>query len=142
MLEEEMLDLLTFCLQNPTSDELESKIKELQPSTVAAFVAETVVGATSGAVPPVPGYFKRIREICDRYGVLLILDEIMCGFGRTGTWFACEQEGVVPDMITIAKGLAAGYQPIGALLVKGKLYEQIKSCNCWAKSQCFYKKCI
>jgi len=109
------------------ADELESKIKELKPSTVAAFVAETVVGATSGAVTPVPGYFKRIREICDRYGVLLILDEIMCGFGRTGTWFACEQEGVVPDMITIAKGLAAGYQPIGALLVKGKLYDQIKS---------------
>jgi len=109
------------------ADELESKIQELNPSTVAAFVAETIVGATSGAVPPVPGYFRRIREICDRYGVLLILDEVMCGIGRSGTWFACEQEGVVPDMITVAKGLAAGYQPIGALLVQGNIYEQIKS---------------
>ena len=109
------------------ADELESTIQDMEPGTVAAFVAETVVGATAGAVTPVPGYFKRIREICDRYGILLILDEVMCGVGRTGTWFACEQEGVVPDMITIAKGLAAGYQPIGALLVAEKIYEEIKS---------------
>ncbi len=86
------------------------------PETVAAFIAEPVVGATLGACPPVPGYFKRIREICDRYGVLLILDEVMCGMGRTGTLYACEQEGIAPDLITIAKGLGAGYQPIGAVL--------------------------
>ncbi len=86
-----------------------------------------MVGATSGAVPSVPGYFKRIREICDRYGVLLILDEIMCGMGRTGTLFACEQDGVVPDLLTCAKGLGAGYQSIGATLVTGKIFEAIAS---------------
>ncbi|MDZ7786626.1 MAG: aspartate aminotransferase family protein [Halofilum sp. (in: g-proteobacteria)] len=104
------------------ADELETMLLELGPDTVAAFVAETVVGATAGAVPPAPGYFRRIREICDRYGILLILDEVMCGMGRTGTLFACEQEGVVPDMITVAKGLGAGYQPIGALLVSDAIY--------------------
>ena len=82
-----------------------------------AFVAEPVVGATMGAVPPVPGYFRAVRAICDRYGMLLILDEVMCGMGRTGTLFACEQEGVRPDLVTIAKGLGAGYQAIGATLV-------------------------
>jgi adenosylmethionine-8-amino-7-oxononanoate aminotransferase len=81
---------------------------------VIAFVAETVVGATAGAVPPVAGYFKRVRAICDRYGVLLILDEVMCGMGRTGTLHACEQDGIAPDLMTIAKGLGGGYQPIGA----------------------------
>jgi adenosylmethionine-8-amino-7-oxononanoate aminotransferase len=104
------------------ADELETALLELGPETVVAFVAETVVGATAGAVPPAPGYFRRIREICDRYGILLILDEVMCGMGRTGTLFACEQEGVVPDMITVAKGLGAGYQPIGALLVSDAIY--------------------
>ena len=72
-------------------------------------------------MPPVPGYFKRIREICDRYGVLLILDEVMCGMGRTGTLYACEQEGVAPDLVTIAKGLGGGYQPIGAVLLGRKI---------------------
>ncbi|MEW5422117.1 aspartate aminotransferase family protein [Amorphus sp. 3PC139-8] len=105
------------------ADQLEAKILELGPETVAAFIAEPVVGATMGAVPPVAGYFKRIREICDRYGVLLILDEVMCGMGRTGTLFASEQDGVVPDMILIAKGLGAGYQPIGATLVADHVYE-------------------
>ncbi len=109
------------------ANELETKILEMGPETVAAFVAETVVGATAGAVPPAPGYFMRIREICDQYGVLLILDEIMCGVGRTGTWISCEQDGVVPDMMTLAKGLAAGYQPIGALLVADQIYNQIQS---------------
>ena len=99
------------------ADELENKILELGPDTVAAFIAETVMGATAGAVPPTPGYFKRIREICDRYGVLLILDEVMCGMGRTGTMFSCEQDEVVPDLLTLAKGLGAGYQPIGAVMV-------------------------
>ena len=96
------------------------------PETVIGFLAEPVVGATAGAVPAVPGYFKRIREICDRYGVLLILDEVMCGMGRTGTFFACEQDGVRPDIITIAKGLGAGYQPIGAMLCSGDIYGAIR----------------
>jgi adenosylmethionine-8-amino-7-oxononanoate aminotransferase len=102
---------------------LEDKILELGPDSVIAFVAETVVGATSGAVPPVADYFKRIREICDRYGVLLILDEVMSGMGRTGTLHACEQEGIVPDLMTVAKGLGGGYQPIGAVLISQKVYD-------------------
>lgn len=109
------------------ADELETEILRLGPETVAAFIAEPVVGATSGAVPPVPGYFKRIREICDRYGVLLILDEVMCGMGRTGTLFACEQDDVAPDLLTCAKGLGAGYQSIGATLVAGRIFEAIAS---------------
>lgn len=107
------------------ANELEDKINELGADTVLAFVAEPVVGATSGAVPAVPGYFKRIREICDQYNVLLILDEVMCGMGRTGSLFACEQEGINPDMVVIAKGLGAGYQPIGALMVNTELYDTI-----------------
>lgn len=104
------------------ADELEAEIQRLGPATVAAFVAETVVGATAGVVPPVKGYFKRIRDICDRHGVLLILDEVMCGMGRTGTAFACEQDGIAPDIVCIAKGLGAGYQPIGAALVSAKIF--------------------
>ncbi|GGA66924.1 aspartate aminotransferase family protein [Nitratireductor aestuarii] len=106
---------------------LEEKLLELGPETVLAFVAETVVGATAGAVPPVADYFRRIREICDRYGVLLILDEVMCGMGRTGTLHACEQEGIAPDLMTIAKGLGGGYQPIGAVLVSSKIYDAMKA---------------
>ena len=109
------------------ADELEAKIQELGTENVAGFVAETVMGATVGAVPAVPGYFARIREICDRYGIHLILDEVMCGTGRTGSLFAYEQEGIVPDIVTLAKGLAAGYQPIGALLTQGYLSESIKT---------------
>ena len=86
-----------------------------------AFCAETIVGATLGAVPPVPGYFRRIRDVCDRHGALLILDEVMCGMGRTGTLYACEQEGVAPDIVCIAKGLGAGYQPIGAAVVSSRI---------------------
>jgi adenosylmethionine-8-amino-7-oxononanoate aminotransferase len=108
------------------ANELEAKIQELGPDTVAAFIAEPVVGATSGAVAAAPGYFRRIREICDRYGVLLILDEVMCGMGRTGTLFACEQEGIVPDLACIAKGLGAGYQPIGAVMVANHIYEAVR----------------
>jgi adenosylmethionine-8-amino-7-oxononanoate aminotransferase len=108
------------------ADELEAAILKLGPETVAAFVAETVVGASLGAVPPVPGYFKRIRDICDRHGVLLILDEVMCGMGRTGTLHACEQDGIVPDLLTVAKGLAAGYQPMGAVLVSGKVFDAFR----------------
>ncbi|MBT4932315.1 MAG: aspartate aminotransferase family protein [Rhodospirillaceae bacterium] len=102
--------------------ELEQKILELGPDTVCAFIAETVVGATLGAACAVEGYFKRIREICDQYGVLLILDEVMCGMGRTGSLYACEQEGVSPDLLCMAKGLGAGYQPIGAAMVSDKLF--------------------
>lgn len=107
------------------ADELETEITRLGPDSVLAFVAEPVVGATLGAVPPVPRYFKRIREICDRHGVLLILDEVMCGMGRTGTLFACEQDGISPDIVTIAKGLGGGYQPIGAMLCTAAIYDAI-----------------
>ena len=107
------------------ADELEREILALGPGTVAAFVAETVVGATAGAVPPVREYFKKIRAVCDKYGVLLILDEVMCGMGRTGHMFACEEEGVVPDLLVIAKGLGAGYQPIGGVLVDDRIYDAI-----------------
>lgn len=108
------------------ADELESAIDRLGPGNVLAFVAETVVGTTSGALPAVPGYFKRIREICDRHGVFLILDEVFCGMGRTGSLHACSQEGVAPDLITLAKGLGAGYQPIGAVLVSGRIFDVIE----------------
>jgi len=107
------------------ANELETELLRVGPDTVIAFLAEPVVGATLGAVPAVDGYFKRIREICDQYGVLLILDEVMCGMGRTGTLFACEQDGISPDIITIAKGLGAGYQPIGAMLCQDKIYQAI-----------------
>jgi adenosylmethionine-8-amino-7-oxononanoate aminotransferase len=109
------------------ADELEQAILKAGPGRVIAFVAETVAGATLGAVPAVPGYFRRIREICDRYGVLLILDEVMCGMGRTGSLFAYDQEGILPDMVVIAKGLGGGYQPIGATLVSGKIFDAIRN---------------
>ena len=109
------------------ANELDTEIQRLGPENVMAFVAEPVVGATLGAVPAVEGYYKRIREICDAHGVLLILDEVMCGMGRTGTLFASEQEGIVPDIVTIAKGLGAGYQPIGAALCSSKIYEAIEN---------------
>ena len=105
--------------------ELEEEILRLGADNVMAVVAEPVVGATLGAVTAVPGYFRRIREVCDRYGVLLILDEVMCGMGRTGSLFAAEQEGVTADLITIAKGLGAGYQPIGATLVSQRIRDAI-----------------
>ncbi len=109
------------------ADELEEKIMELGPDSVAAFIAETVVGSTLGCVPAVPGYFKRVREICDRYGVLLILDEVMCGMGRTGSRYACEQEGIAPDFIALAKGLGAGYIPLGAVLIADKVHKAIQN---------------
>jgi hypothetical protein len=107
------------------AEELDDKIEELGGENVMAFVAETVVGATLGAVPAVPGYFQRIREVCDRHGVLLILDEVMCGMGRTGTLHACEQEGITPDLIAIAKGLGGGYAPIGALLMQERIFDAV-----------------
>ena len=108
------------------ADELEAAIERLGGDAVAAFIAEPVVGATAGALPSVPGYFARVREICDRHGVLLILDEVMCGMGRTGTLYACEQDGIAPDLLTIAKGLGAGYQPVGGVLVSGAIYDTIR----------------
>lgn len=107
------------------AQELDQKIQELGAENVAAFVAETVVGATAGALAPVKTYLKRIREVCDRHGVLLILDEVMSGMGRTGHLFACAEDQVVPDIITIAKGLGAGYQPIGAMVASSKIYDAI-----------------
>lgn len=109
-----------------TADELDKRIEELGPDTVIGFVAETVVGATAGALAPAPGYLKRVREICDKHGILLILDEVMCGMGRTGTLFACEQDDVVPDILAVAKGLGAGYQPIGAMFCKAQIYDTIR----------------
>jgi hypothetical protein len=107
------------------ASELEHAIEKLGGRNVIAFVAETVVGATLGAVPPVAGYFKRVREICDRHGILLLLDEVMCGMGRCGSLWAFEQEGVVPDLVAIAKGLGAGYQPIGAVLAAKNLCDAV-----------------
>ncbi|MFZ3323968.1 MAG: aspartate aminotransferase family protein [Usitatibacter sp.] len=108
------------------AEELEAKIDEIGGGNVIAFVAETVVGATMGAVAPAPGYFSRVREICDRHGILLILDEVMCGMGRTGTLHACEQEGIAPDLMTVAKGLGGGFQPIGATLASTRIVEALR----------------
>jgi adenosylmethionine-8-amino-7-oxononanoate aminotransferase len=103
--------------------ELDETIRRCGSETVIAFVAETIGGATAGVLTPVPGYFKAVREVCDRHGVLLILDEVMCGMGRTGTLHACEQEEVVPDLMAIAKGLGGGYQPIGAVLAHRRIVD-------------------
>ena len=108
-----------------SADALEQKLLEVGPENIIGFIAETVVGATAGAVTATPGYFTRIREICDRYDILLILDEVMSGMGRTGSLHACEQEGVSPDLMTIAKGLGGGYQPIGAVLIAERVYDTI-----------------
>lgn len=107
------------------ANELEETLLRVGPRRVIAFIAETVAGATLGAVPAVPGYFRRVRDICDGYGILLILDEVMCGMGRTGTLFAYEQEGITPDMCVVAKGLGGGYQPIGATLVSKKIFDAV-----------------
>ena len=116
----------TFDYGQRVAQELEDEILRLGTDSVIAFLAEPVVGATAGAVPAVEGYFTRIREICDRYGVLLILDEVMCGMGRTGHLFACEADNVTPDIACIAKGLGAGYQPIGAMLCSSEIYRTIE----------------
>ena len=109
------------------AQELESQIEALGPDTVIAFIAETVGGATSGAITAVEGYFRRVREVCDRHGILLILDEVMCGMGRTGTLHACEQEGIAPDLMAIAKGLGGGFAPIGAVLVGDRILTAFKA---------------
>ena len=103
------------------AQELDDTIERLGAETVIAFVAETVGGATAGVLTPVPGYFRAVREVCDRHGVLLVLDEVMCGMGRTGSLHACQQDGVSPDLLVIAKGLGGGYQPIGAVLAQHRL---------------------
>jgi adenosylmethionine-8-amino-7-oxononanoate aminotransferase len=107
--------------------ELDETIERLGSDQVIAFVAETVGGATAGVLTAVPGYFKAVREVCDKHGVLLLLDEVMCGMGRTGTLHACEQEGVVPDLMAIAKGLGGGYQPIGAVLAQGRIVDAMSA---------------
>ena len=107
-------------------DELDAQFQALGPERVIAFVAETVVGATAGALPPTPGYFRGVRALCDRYGILFIADEVMCGMGRTGTLHAVEQEGVTPDLLVIAKGLGGGYQPIGAVLASGAIVDAVR----------------
>jgi len=107
------------------ADELEAEFQRLGPDTVAAVLAETVVGATTGCVTALPGYFQRVRAICDRHGALLILDEVMCGMGRTGTMHAWEQEGITPDLQVVAKGLGGGYQPIGGVLIGRRVVDAI-----------------
>lgn len=107
------------------AQELDDTLQSLGPHNVAAFVGETVVGATAGALAPVGGYWKKIRQVCDKHGILLILDEVMSGMGRTGYLFACEEDDVVPDILAIAKGLGAGYQPIGAMLASDRIYQAI-----------------
>ena len=106
--------------------ELEQCISATGPDKVIAFVAETVVGATGGAVPPTPGYFRGVRRLCDQYGILLIADEVMCGMGRTGTLYAFEQENVLPDLVVLGKGLGAGYQPIGAVLARAPIVKRLR----------------
>jgi len=108
------------------AEELDAKLVEIGPQNVLAFVAETVGGATAGVLLPPPGYLERVRAVCDRHGILLILDEVMCGMGRTGTLHACEQEGISPDLMTLAKGLGGGNVPIGAVLIAGKIVETFR----------------
>jgi len=108
-------------------DELETTILRAGPENIIAFVAEPVVGATGGAIPPTPGYFQGVRQICDRHRILFIADEVMCGMGRTGTMYAIEQDGVAPDIVAVAKGLGAGYQPIGAVMAHKAIVESLRS---------------
>ena len=107
------------------ANELEQEIAKLGAHRVAAFIFEPVVGAAGGAVPAPPGYAKRVREICERTGVLMIADEVMCGSGRCGTWRALEHDGVVPDIMSVAKGLAGGYLPLGAAILQERLWEPL-----------------
>ena len=109
------------------TDELEAEFQRLGPQNVIAFIAEPVVGATTGCVTALPGYFQAVWSICDRHGALLILDEVMCGMGRTGTMHAWEQEGVFPDIQIVAKGLGGGYQPIGGILIGGRIVDAIRA---------------
>ena len=107
--------------------ELEAEFQRIGPDKVIGFCAETIVGAATGCVTAVPGYFKAIREVCDRHGALLILDEVMSGMGRSGTTHAWEQEGTTPDLQAVAKGLGGGYQPIGALLISRRVVDALEA---------------
>jgi adenosylmethionine-8-amino-7-oxononanoate aminotransferase len=113
-------DLAAHC-----AAELEQEILRCGPKNVAAFIFEPVVGAAGGAVPAPAGYAAQVREICDRHGVLMIADEVMCGAGRTGTWRALAHDGVEPDIMSVAKGLAAGYLPLGAAIYSDRVAEAI-----------------
>lgn len=109
------------------ADELDQKFQEMGPETVCAFVAEPVVGATLGAVPAVPGYFKAMKKVCEKHGALLILDEVMSGMGRCGTLHEWMQEGVVPDLQTMAKGLGGGYASVSGLLINHRVANGLKA---------------
>ena len=109
--------------------ELDEAIRMAGAGNVAAFIAEPVVGATLGVVPAVDGYFAEIRRICDEHDVLLIADEVMCGSGRTGTFYAHEHDQILPDLVTIAKGLGGGYQPIGAVVARRHICETLHGGN-------------
>ena len=106
--------------------EIQEELLRVGPETVIGICVEPVVGATLGSVPAVPGYLQGLRQLCDQHGILLIADEVMCGMGRTGYLHAVEHEGVVPDLMTVAKGLGGGYQAIGAVLVHDKVYEAFR----------------
>ena len=107
--------------------ELDGEIQRIGPDSVIAFVAEPVVGATSGCTPAPKGYFRAVGDVCNKYGILLILDEVMCGVGRTGTFFAFEQEDVIPDILTIGKGLGGGYAPIAGILAHQKVINVLRN---------------
>jgi adenosylmethionine-8-amino-7-oxononanoate aminotransferase len=108
-----------------TGKALEAKIEELGAERVAALIVEPVFGAGGVIVPP-PGYLRRLREVCDRHDVLLVADEVITGFGRTGTWFGCDQEEISPDMITFAKGVSSGYVPLGGVIVSDSLWDELR----------------
>ncbi len=108
------------------ASELDAEFQRVGPDTVCAFVAEPVVGAALGCVPSLPGYFKAMKKICDKYGALLILDEVMSGMGRTGTLYAWEQEDVVPDLQTMGKGLGGGYVPIAGLMINHRVIDVLE----------------
>lgn len=106
--------------------ELDDEFQRVGPQKVIAFFAETMVGASSGCVAPPKGYFTAVRALCDKYDILLVLDEVMCGMGRTGTWFAFQQEQIQPDIVTIGKGLGGGFAPIAGILVHKKVVDVLR----------------
>jgi putrescine aminotransferase len=109
-----------------SGEALAKVITELGPENVAALIVEPVLG-TGGVIVPPPGYLRAVREVCDRYDVLMIADEVITGFGRTGRWFGVEHDGVVPDMLTFAKGVSSGYIPLGGVIVRQRLWDAIHS---------------
>ena len=120
------------------AQELEDEFQKWGPNTVCAFIAETMSGSSLGFLPPAPGYLKAMKEVCQRHGALFILDEVMVGMGRTGTLHAWEQDDVVPDLQAVAKGLGAGYYPIGALLVGRKVSDTLfKGTGAFVHSQTY-----